>query len=180
MTALENAVRVFKNTGVDSIKIEGGRRAAPVIRSIVEAGIPVMGHVGLTPQFRSMLGGLKVQGRDEESARHILEDALAVEAAGCYAVVLEAVPRPLAGLLTARLGIPTIGIGAGPSCDGQILVVHDVLGLTEQPPKFARAWADLTSAATEGIKGYCSEVRKGTFPDESHSFRMDESILDKL
>lgn len=178
--ALENAVRVFKEAGVDAVKIEGGKRSAEVISAVVGAGIPVMGHVGLTPQFRSMLGGLKVQGKDEESARRILEDALAVEDAGCFAVVLEAVPRPLARLITRRLGIPTIGIGAGPECDGQILVLHDILGLSGRAPKFAGVWADIESEVVRGVKSYCEDVRNGVFPDDTHSFHMDESILKDL
>lgn len=178
--ALENCVRVFKESGVDAVKIEGGCRSAEVIRAVVGAGMPVMGHVGLTPQFRSMLGGLKVQGRDEESARRILADALAVEEAGAFAIVLEAVPRRLAALITSRLSIPTIGIGAGPECDGQILVLHDILGLSQRSPKFAKVWADLSAETKRGVSAYCEEVRSGSFPDDSHSFHMDESIIEKL
>jgi 3-methyl-2-oxobutanoate hydroxymethyltransferase len=178
--AVSRCVRIFKETGVDAVKIEGGRSMAPVLRAVVEAGIPVIGHVGLMPQFRAMLGGLKVQGKEEEAARRILEDAAAVEQAGCFAVVLEAVPRPLASLITRRVGIPTIGIGAGPDCDGQILVLHDVLGLSERTPKFAKAWASLGEEAVKGIGEYCAEVRQGSFPDDSHSFHMDAGLLDKL
>ncbi|MCE5272355.1 3-methyl-2-oxobutanoate hydroxymethyltransferase [bacterium] len=178
--ALANCVRVFKECGVDAVKIEGGIRSAEVIRAVVGAGIPVMGHVGLTPQFRSMLGGLKVQGKDEESARRILADARAVEEAGAFAVVLEAVPRRLAALITSRLNIPTIGIGAGPDCDGQILVLHDILGLSPRAPKFAKVFADLPAEVLRGVQAYCDEVRSGAFPDDSHSFRVDDSIIEKL
>ncbi len=178
--ALANCVRVFKECGVDAVKIEGGLRSAEVIRAVVGAGIPVMGHVGLTPQFRSMLGGLKVQGKDEESARRILADAQAVEEAGAFAVVLEAVPRRLAAIITSRLGIPTIGIGAGPDCDGQILVLHDILGLSPRAPKFAKVFADLSTAVMNGVQAYCDQVRGGSFPDDSHSFRVDDSIIEKL
>jgi len=178
--AVSRAVRVFKETGVDAVKIEGGRNMSPVIRAVVEAGIPVMGHVGLMPQYRSMLGGLKVQGKEEEAAHLIIEDAQAVADAGCFAVVLEAVPRELADLITGRIRIPTIGIGAGPDCDGQILVLHDVLGLSEHTPRFVKTWEDISTRVIEALEAYQKEVSSGSFPDDSHSFHMDKSILDNL
>ena len=178
--AVSQAVRVFKETGVDAVKIEGGRNMSPVIRAVVEAGIPVMGHVGLMPQYRSMLGGLKVQGKEKEAVHLILEDAQAMTDAGCFALVLEAVPRELAALITGRIRIPTIGIGAGPDCDGQILVLHDVLGLSERTPRFVKTWADLSGQVIEGLEAYRREVSSGSFPDDSHSFHMDKSILENL
>jgi len=178
--AVSQAVRVFKETGVDAVKIEGGRNMSPVIRAVVEAGIPIMGHVGLMPQYRSMLGGLKVQGKEKEAAHLILEDAQAVTDAGCFAVVLEAVPRELAALITGRIRIPTIGIGAGPDCDGQILVLHDVLGLSERTPRFVKTWTDLSGKVIETLEAYRREVSSGSFPDDSHSFHMDKSILENL
>ena len=178
--AVNRAVRVFKASGVDAVKIEGGKQMAATLAAVVNAGIPTIGHVGLMPQYRAMLGGLKVQGKELEAARQILADALAVEEAGCFAIVLEAVPRPLARLITGRLKIPTIGIGAGPDCDGQILVLHDVLGLSEHRPKFAGQWADLANATVGAVTAYCRDVSEGKFPGDKQSFQMDESILDKL
>ncbi|MFH1070173.1 MAG: 3-methyl-2-oxobutanoate hydroxymethyltransferase [Candidatus Glassbacteria bacterium] len=178
--AVQRAIRVFKESGVDAVKIEGGKRLAPTLAAVVAAGIPTVGHVGLMPQFRAMLGGLKVQGKELEAARQILADALAVEEAGCFTIVLEAVPRPLARLITGRLRIPTIGIGAGPDCDGQILVLHDVLGLTPHRPKFAGQWADLSGATVEAVAAYCRDVTEGRFPTDKQSFQMDESLLEKL
>jgi 3-methyl-2-oxobutanoate hydroxymethyltransferase len=178
--AVRRAVKVFKETGVDAVKFEGGRNMSPVIRAVVEAGIPVIGHVGLMPQYRSMLGGLKVQGKEKEAAHLIIEDAQAVADAGCFAVVLEAVPRELAALITERVRIPTIGIGAGPDCDGQILVLHDILGLSERTPRFVKTWADLSDKVVEAIEAYCREVSSGSFPDDSHSFHMDKSTLENL
>ena len=178
--AVSRAVRVFKETGVDAVKIEGGRRMAKVIAAVVEAGIPVMGHVGLMPQYRSMLGGLKVQGKELEAARLILDDAKAVAEAGCFALVLEALPRQLARLITERVPIPTIGIGAGPECDGQILVLHDVLGLSGRSLKFTRQWADLAGETVKAVAAYRKEVLEGSFPGDKESFHMDESIIEKL
>jgi len=178
--AVSRAVRVFKETGVDAVKIEGGRRMAKVIAAVVEAGIPVMGHVGLMPQYRSMLGGLKVQGKELEAARLILDDARAVAEAGSFALVLEALPRQLARLITERVPIPTIGIGAGPECDGQILVLHDVLGLSGRSLKFTRQWADLAEETVKAVAAYRKEVLEGSFPGDKESFHMDESIIEKL
>ena len=178
--AVSRAVRVFKETGVDAVKIEGGRRMAKVIAAVVEAGIPVMGHVGLMPQYRSMLGGLKVQGKELEAARLILDDARAVAEAGSFALVLEALSRQLARLITERVPIPTIGIGAGPECDGQILVLHDVLGLSGRSLKFTRQWADLAEETVKAVAAYRKEVLEGSFPGDKESFHMDESIIEKL
>ncbi|MEA2063416.1 MAG: 3-methyl-2-oxobutanoate hydroxymethyltransferase [Gemmatimonadota bacterium] len=180
LRAVRQAVRMFKQAGVDAVKIEGRRSMAPVIKAVVEAGIPVMGHVGLMPQYRSMLGGLKVQGKEKEAAQLILRDAQAVAEAGCFAVVIEAVPRPLAALITERVRIPTIGIGAGPECDGQILVLHDVLGLSERSPRFVKPYADLAGQVVSAVETYRSEVSGGKFPEDSHSFHMDKSILEDL
>ncbi|HUU28265.1 MAG TPA: 3-methyl-2-oxobutanoate hydroxymethyltransferase [archaeon] len=178
--AVSQAVRVFKESGVDAVKIEGGKSMAPVIHAVVEAGIPVMGHVGLMPQYRSMLGGLKVQGKELEAARQILSDATAVAEAGCFSIVLEAVPRALARLITGRVRVPTIGIGAGADCDGQILVLHDVLGFTEKRIRFTKQWADLAVETVAAVSAYRKEVLEGSFPGEEHSFHMDESVLEKL
>ncbi|MBW7998259.1 MAG: 3-methyl-2-oxobutanoate hydroxymethyltransferase [Candidatus Glassbacteria bacterium] len=178
--ALNRAIKVFKRTGADAVKIEGGRGMATVVQAVVEAGIPVVGHVGLMPQYRAMLGGLKVQGKELEAARQITEDAQAIAGAGVFAIVLEAVPAPLAKLITGKISIPTIGIGAGAGCDGQILVLHDILGFSDHTPKFAGRWADLGQETVRAVSAYREAVRSGGFPDAEHSFIMDESILDKL
>jgi 3-methyl-2-oxobutanoate hydroxymethyltransferase len=179
--AVRNSVRIFKQAGgIDAVKIEGGKKMAGVIAAVVQANIPVIGHVGLMPQYRAMLGGLKVQGKELEAARQILEDATAVAEAGCFAMVLEAVPRPLARLITERIPVPTIGIGAGPECDGQILVLHDILGLSEKAPKFTRQWASLAEQTVDAVSAYCKDVCDGNFPTDEHSFHMDESILEQL
>ena len=178
--AVRNAVRIFKQSGVDAVKIEGGKKMAGVISAVVEANIPVIGHVGLMPQYRAMLGGLKVQGKELEAARQILEDATAVAEAGCFTMVLEAVPRPLARLITERVPVPTIGIGAGPECDGQILVLHDILGLSERALKFTRQWASLAEQTVDAVSAYRKDICEGNFPTDEHSFHMDESILEQL
>ena len=178
--AVRNAVKIFKQAGVDAVKIEGGKKMAGVINAVVEANIPVIGHVGLMPQYRAMLGGLKVQGKELEAARQILDDATAVAGAGCFAMVLEALPRPLARLITERIPVPTIGIGAGPECDGQILVLHDILGLSEKAPKFTRQWAALAEQTVDAVSAYRKDVCEGNFPTDEHSFHMDESILEQL
>jgi 3-methyl-2-oxobutanoate hydroxymethyltransferase len=166
--ALRSAGRLVKEARAHAVKLEGGERARTTIRRLVEAGIPVMGHVGLTPQSVRALGGFRVQ-RDEG---RLLEDALAVEAAGAFAVVIECVPAELARRVTARLHIPTIGIGAGAGCDGQVLVSHDLLGLYEGPrPRFAKAYADLASTIQRAVGQYCREVREGTFPSPEHEFK---------
>jgi 3-methyl-2-oxobutanoate hydroxymethyltransferase len=169
--SLRNAVRFVKEAGVEAVKVEGGERRLELIARLTEAEIPVMGHVGLTPQSVNALGGYRVQGKTVDSAEQLLRDARAVEAAGAFAIVLEAVPRELATQITRELRIPTIGIGAGPDCDGQILVVHDLLGLTfEQTPKFARKYANVGEVISNAVREYCADVRNGAFPSDSESY----------
>lgn len=168
--ALRNAGRFFREAGIRALKLEGGRQIVPQIKALVGAGIPVMGHLGLTPQRAAMLGGFKAQARTAEGAQKLLEDALALEDAGCFAMVLECVPAPVAAAVSARLRIPTIGIGAGPDCDGQVLVFHDLLGLSDFRPRFAKAYADLGRVASEAVAEYAREVREGAFPAPEHCF----------
>ena len=169
--ALLAAGRLVQEAGVHSVKLEGGERSAASIHRIVEAGIPVVGHVGLTPQSVHAMGGFKVQGRGEEAAERVIRDALAVEQAGAFCVVLEGIPTELASELRLRLTIPTIGIGAGVDCDGQVLVANDVLGLDQSfKPKFVKRYANLQDAAVGAFKAYADEVRTGVFPDAEHSF----------
>lgn len=179
--AISNAGRLIKEGGAEAVKLEGGCAVAETIRRITAVDIPVMGHVGLTPQSVHRMGGHKVQGRvrgERPGQRErVIEDALAVEEAGAFAIVLEGIPLDLAAELTERLTIPTIGIGAGPHCDGQILVLHDVLGLGEQAgPRFAKRYANLREAAVLALRAYAEEVRLGAFPSYAHSFRSLESI----
>lgn len=170
--AVRNAGRLVSEGGVGSVKLEGGAEFAEVISRITRASIPVMGHLGLTPQSVHKMGGYVVQGRDEEQARKILDDAVALEQAGCYALVLEGVPLELARTITARLSIPTIGIGAGKHCDGQVLVCYDLLGLNPHfKPKFVKHYAMLANDVDAAARSYFDEVRQGTFPDDDHSFR---------
>lgn len=179
--AIRNAGRLLREGRVQAVKLEGGMSRLDTIRAIVRAGIPVMGHVGLTPQTSISLGGFKVQGRDSAGARRVLEDALAVADAGAFAIVLECVPTLLAKVITERLSIPTIGIGAGPSCDGQVLVLHDVLDFYGAfRPKFVKVYAEGSKTITEGLTRYVNEVKSGFFPAEEHSFKMDPSILEDL
>ncbi len=179
--AIQNAGRLLQEAGVDSVKIEGGSRLAPRIRSVVDAGIPVVGHVGLTPQAAGVLGGFRVQGRDLTTARQILEDARAVAAAGAFALVVEAVPSDLGDLITQQVSIPTIGIGAGPGCDGQVLVCHDLLGLEDRlAPRFTKRYAELGRAARDAFAAYAREVRSGAFPDSAHSYAMPAETADQL
>jgi 3-methyl-2-oxobutanoate hydroxymethyltransferase len=169
--SLRNAVRFVKEAGAEAVKVEGGERRLELIARLTEAEIPVMGHVGLTPQSVNALGGYRVQGKTVDSAEQLLRDARAVEAAGAFAVVLEAVPRELAAQITRELRIPTIGIGAGPDCDGQILVVHDLLGLIfEQTPKFARKYANLGEIISSAVRDYAADVRTGNFPSDKESY----------
>jgi 3-methyl-2-oxobutanoate hydroxymethyltransferase len=170
--AIRNAGRVMAETDCDGVKLEGGRVMAPVVRALVERGIPVMGHLGLTPQSVHALGGYKVQGREEAARAALLEDARALQDAGASSLVLELVPAPLASEITAALEIPTIGIGAGPGCDGQVLVLHDVLGLNEGfTPKFLRRYAELGAAVRDAVGAFARDVREGRYPDDEHSFR---------
>jgi 3-methyl-2-oxobutanoate hydroxymethyltransferase len=169
--SLHNAVRFVKEAGAEAVKIEGGERRLELISRLTEAEIPVMGHVGLTPQSVNALGGYRVQGRTPDAAEQLIRDARAVEAAGAFAVVLEAVPRELAAQITRDLRIPTIGIGAGPDCDGQILVLHDLLGLTfNQTPKFARQYANVGEVISKAVREYCEDVRGGGFPSDAESY----------
>jgi 3-methyl-2-oxobutanoate hydroxymethyltransferase len=170
--AVRNAGRLVSEGNVGSVKLEGGQAFADVVSRIVRASIPVMGHIGLTPQSVHKMGGYVVQGRDEDTARSLLEDAVALEQAGCYALVLEGVPLELAKTITARLSIPTIGIGAGRHCDGQVLVCYDLLGLNPAfKPKFVKRYADGFGTITGAAQSFFTEVRSGAFPDEEHSFR---------
>jgi 3-methyl-2-oxobutanoate hydroxymethyltransferase len=179
--ALTNAARAMQEGGAGAIKLEGGVHIAPTVARIVACGIPVMGHIGLTPQSYHQLGGWRAQGRTTESARRLLDDALALEAAGAFAIVLETIPAALAKVITARLHIPTIGIGAGPHCDGQVQVFHDLLGLIEDfLPKHAKRFALLGAAIREAVAAYGAEVRAGSFPAAEHSIEVDETTLDGL
>jgi len=169
--ALESAGRLVKEAGAQSVKLEGGERSAPAIEAIVTAGIPVVGHVGLTPQSVHAMGGWKVQGRSEPEARQLLADAQAVQQAGAFCIVLEMVPAELATELSQALHIPTIGIGAGAGCDGQVLVCNDLLGLDESfQPRFVKRFAHLEGVVKQAVRAYVEEVRQGTFPAEEHSF----------
>src|SRR5258707_7743584 len=177
--SLRNAVRFVKEAGVEAVKVEGGERRLELIARLTEAEIPVMGHIGLTPQSVNALGGYRVQGKTTDSAEQLLRDARAVEAAGAFAVVLEAVPCEPAAQITRELRIPTIGIGAGPDCDGQILVVHDMLGLTfNAPPKFARKYANVGEVISNAVRSYCDDVRKGNFPSDSESYHSGKTVKD--
>jgi 3-methyl-2-oxobutanoate hydroxymethyltransferase len=176
--AVRNAVRFVKEAGADVVKLEGAGPMLPRVRAIVEAGIPVMGHVGLTPQSATKLGGFKTQGKTAAAARGLVADARALEAAGCFSVVLEAVPDPVAREITRTLSVPTIGIGAGPGCDGQVLVYHDLLGLTEgHLPRFVKRYANLSREIRDALEAYAADVRAGTFPDEEHTYAMPEEEL---
>jgi len=175
--ALRNAMRFVKEAGAEAVKVEGGERRLELISRLTEAEIPVMGHVGLTPQSVNALGGYRVQGKTPGTAEQVLRDARAVEAAGAFAIVLEAMPRELAAEITQALHIPTIGIGAGPDCDGQILVLHDMLGLTFQdPPKFARRYANVGEIISQAVREYCADVQKGNFPADAESYHAPASV----
>jgi 3-methyl-2-oxobutanoate hydroxymethyltransferase len=180
-TAVENAVRFVKQAGADAVKLEGAGPALSRVQAIVGAGVPVMGHVGLTPQSATMLGGFKAQGRTAEKAERLYEDALALEAAGCFAIVLEAVPAPVAARVTEALQVPTIGIGAGGDCDGQVLVWHDLLGLYEgKAPRFVKRYADLAAEAKRALEAYVDDVREGRFPEEQHTYAIPDEELEEF
>jgi 3-methyl-2-oxobutanoate hydroxymethyltransferase len=169
--AVKAAMRLVAEGGVEAVKLEGGSDYAEVIRRVVRAGVPVMGHIGLTPQSVHKLGGYVVQGKDAERAQALLRDARALEAAGCYAVVLECIPTELARIITGQLAIPTIGIGAGPSCDGQVLVLNDLLGLDDAfTPRFVRRYAELGAEVRGAVGRYAADVKAGAFPAEEHTF----------
>ena len=179
--AMRNAGRLMQEGGAHTVKMEGGVAIADTVRRIVDAGAPVMGHIGLTPQSVNALGGYRVQGRTRATARRLLDDAVALQDAGAYSVVLECVPSPLARVITERLTIPTIGIGAGPDCDGQVQVFHDMLGLfPDFLPKHARRYANLSDDIVSAFRQYADDVRAGDFPAESESFTMNESLLSDL
>jgi len=179
--ALRNAARFIQEGGAQAVKLEGGVTVAEKVRSIVSCGIPVMGHIGLTPQSIHQLGGHKRQGKTPEAAKKILKDAQALEDAGAFSIVLETVPAQLATFITQSIDIPTIGIGAGAGCDGQVLVINDLLGsFTEFVPKHAKQYAKLSDIMSNAITQYYNEVKAGTFPTEEHSFSIDESILAEL
>ena len=180
--ALENAGRVMKETHCQAIKLEGGARVCPQIKAMVDAGIPVMAHLGLTPQSINAFGGCRVQGKTEDAAKELLEDAYAVQEAGAFSVVLECIPAPVAALITSKLDIPTIGIGGGTECDGQILVYQDMLGtFTDYVPKFVKQFANIGEEMVKAFKAYDEEVKNKTFPDDEHSFQMkNEEALKRL
>ena len=178
---MRNAARIMKEAGVQAVKLEGGVRIAASVRALVEAGIPVMGHLGMTPQSVNAFGGFKVQGKTEQTARALLADAAALEEAGVFAIVLELVPAELARLLTERVSVPTIGIGAGPYCDGEVQVIHDVMGLfPDFTPRHAKRFADLGAAMRTGVEAYMREVRERSFPAEGQSAAIDASIIERL
>jgi 3-methyl-2-oxobutanoate hydroxymethyltransferase len=173
--SVRNAVRFVKEAGAEAVKVEGGERRLELIVRLTESEIPVMGHVGLTPQSLHAMGGFKVQGKTPYAAEQLVRDARAVEAAGAFAIVLEGIPRELAALITRELRIPTIGIGAGSECDGQILVIHDLLGLSFSPqPKFARQYTNLSEVISSAVREYCTDVRRGSFPSDAESYHMPE------
>lgn len=169
--AVENGVRLLKEGRADAVKLEGGRRVAEAVERMVEMGIPVMGHVGLTPQSVKEFGGFKVQGREDEERRRLLDDVQALAQAGVFSIVIEGVPAALAAELTAAAPVPTIGIGAGPQCDGQVLVLHDMLGMVQDfKPKFVKRYADVAGITIDAVQRYCEEVRRGEFPGEEHLY----------
>jgi 3-methyl-2-oxobutanoate hydroxymethyltransferase len=176
--ALRNAGRFIQETGCQAVKLEGGVTVAEKVKRIVECGIPVMGHIGLTPQSINQFGGYKIQGKTPEAAVRLLEDARALEKAGAFAIVIETVPAPLAALITQKISIPTIGIGAGSGCDGQVQVINDIFGsYTDFVPKHAKQYAKIASIMSSAVSQYHEEVKSGKFPTEAQSFAMDESIL---
>ncbi len=179
--AVTNAGRLMKEGRCNAVKLEGGASVCPQIKAITESSIPVMAHIGLTPQSINAFGGFKVQGKSEEAAKKLLEEAKAVEEAGAFAVVLECVPAKLAAFISEKISIPTIGIGAGAGCDGQVLVYQDMLALfSDFKPKFVKHFADVGSLMKEGFKAYIKEVKEGTFPAEEHTFKIDDEVIEKL
>ncbi|HEX3640072.1 MAG TPA: 3-methyl-2-oxobutanoate hydroxymethyltransferase [Ktedonobacteraceae bacterium] len=180
--AVRNAGRLIREGRAEAVKLEGGRKRLPVIEAMLATEIPVMGHLGLTPQSVHVMGGYRVQGKSIEAARTLIEDAKALAEAGVFALVLEGIPTALARIITQEIPIPTIGIGAGPDCDGQVLVFHDVLGFqqTDHVPKFVRQYANLAESATAALQQYCADVQSGMFPDDSESYHMDKNVLQAL
>lgn len=179
--AVVNAGRLMKEGRADAVKLEGGEEVCPQIRAIVNAGIPVCAHLGLTPQSINAFGGFRVQGKSEAAAKKLLSDAQKVQEAGAFAVVLEGIPRKLADLITERLSIPTIGIGAGNGCDGQVLVYQDLLGMfSDFTPKFVKRYAEVGEVMKEAFGKYIQEVQSGTFPGSEHEYKIDDDIIEKL
>ncbi|MDR0983963.1 MAG: 3-methyl-2-oxobutanoate hydroxymethyltransferase [Ruminococcus sp.] len=179
--AVVNAGRLVKEAGANAVKLEGGESVCPQIKAIVEASIPVVAHLGLTPQSINALGGFKAQGKDEATAKKLLEDAKAVEQAGAFAVVLECVPTKLAKVITETLKIPTIGIGAGKFCDGQVLVYQDMLGMfSDYTPKFVKQYANVGDIFKQAVAKYCEEIQEGVFPAPEHSYDMSDEVIEKL
>ena len=178
---VRNAGRLIQEAGVTAVKMEGCQNVLPQIKAVLAAQIPVVGHLGLTPQSVNLMGGFKVQGRSEEQAKQLIEDALTLEAAGVFAIVLECVPAPLAKLVSEKLHIPTIGIGAGPDCDGQVLVYQDMVAMYDElKPKFVKQYGQVGEAIKAAVKAYDEEVKNGQFPDASHTFKMADGVIDKL
>ncbi|MBI5157723.1 MAG: 3-methyl-2-oxobutanoate hydroxymethyltransferase [Acidimicrobiia bacterium] len=179
---VRNAGRLIREGGAEAVKLEGGRKRLPMIHAVLDAEIPVMGHLGLTPQSVHAMGGYRVQGKQVEAARNLIADARALDEAGVFSIVLEGVPDLLAELITKEVSAPTIGIGAGPHCDGQVLVLHDVLGLTgdAKPAKFVRRYADLESAAVEAVRRFFADVQDGSFPSDEESYHMSEEAARAL
>ena len=179
--AIRNAGRFLKEGGMEAVKLEGGEVTVDLVRAIVNSGISVMGHIGLTPQSVTQFGGYRVQGKTAESAKRLVSDALKLQEAGCFSIVLEAIPASVAEIITGKLSIPTIGIGAGKKCDGQVLVYHDLLGLYQDfTPKFVKQYANLSKSITDAVKQYCYDVQKGNFPADKHSFKISSKELNKL
>ena len=179
--AVANAGRFLKEGGMDAVKLEGGQEVVSTVKAIIEAGIPVMGHIGLTPQSISKLGGYRVQGRDIEAAHKLLADAAALEEAGCFSIVLEAIPDRLAKLITGRASIPTIGIGAGPNCDGQVLVIHDLIGLFDRfTPKFVKKYTNINARILKALQEFREEVKSGAFPTAEHSYSISDEVFEAL
>ncbi len=179
--AIRNAGRFLKQGGMDVVKLEGGRDMASTVAAIVDAGIPVMGHIGLTPQTISKLGGYRVQGKDVATARALIDDALALEQAGAFSLILEAIPGPVSKLISGRVNIPTIGIGAGPDCDGQVLVTHDLIGLFDRfVPKFVKQYANVFATIADALESYRDEVVAGAFPGPEHGYDMSKEALRAL
>jgi len=179
--AVTNAGILYKEGGCDSVKLEGGSEMADAVAAIHKAGIPVFGHIGLTPQTAALLGGFKVQGKSLDNAKKMVEDAIALEEAGAFAVILEAVPQQLAAVITEKLSIPTVGIGGGPTCDGQVLVFHDLLGLFKRfTPKFVKVYAEMYDLQVNAVKEYIKDVQEEAFPANEHSFNMKEDLVGEL
>ncbi len=179
--AVTNAGRFVKEGGMEAVKVEGGKRMAPMVEAISRAGIPVLGHIGVTPQTATLLGGYRVQGKTAEDGERLVDDAVALENAGVFGIVLEMVTEETARLITGSLTVPTIGIGSGGSCGGQVLVLHDILGLYPRfTPKFAKRYVDMAGQVREALGRYCQEVREGSFPGEEHVFKMDEDQRSRL